>query len=391
MDSIGPTRRQLSGQSGALVASAAVWNNPLLTQAFAAQPGEEIIPWSDQPSLDPEVARGVIQNLQRWEDLDLLTPNSRSFNIAHYNRPKIDEQDWSLEITGLVRKPARFRLSDIKARPRDELTCTLECSGNNGRPSFLTGIGTARWAGTSLAAMLREAELLDSSIEVVFVGADTGEEQVREIKMPTSFARSMGVGDAMSPNNLLCYEMNGAPLPPEHGFPLRLIAPGWYGIANVKWLRRIEVRATRLENRFMGRDYVTIREEKHDGRTEWVETWSAEHRSSRHRPESFARTGVTRSSAWPGVRRSHASRSASTAVPADRGDRSDPPGEIRMALVVVRLARFGTGRARHHRARHRRRRQRAARADGPADCRQAHLLGKQRTDYLTHPPVLTPW
>jgi len=272
MDSIGPTRRQLSGQSGALVASAAVWNNPLLTQAFAAQPGEEIIPWSDQPSLDPEVARGVIQNLQRWEDPDLLTPNSRSFNIAHYNRPKIDEQDWSLEITGLVRKPARFRLSDIKARPRDELTCTLECSGNNGRPSFLTGIGTARWAGTSLAAMLREAELLDSSIEVVFVGADTGEEQVREIKMPTSFARSMGVGDAMSPNNLLCYEMNGAPLPPEHGFPLRLIAPGWYGIANVKWLRRIEVRATRLENRFMGRDYVTIREEKHDGRTDWVET-----------------------------------------------------------------------------------------------------------------------
>jgi DMSO/TMAO reductase YedYZ molybdopterin-dependent catalytic subunit len=120
--------------------------------------------------------------------------------------------------------------------------------------------------------MLREAELLDSGIEVVFVGADTGEEQVRDIKVPTSFARSMPVGDAMGPDNLLCYEMNGVPLPPEHGFPLRLIAPGWYGIANVKWLTRIEVRATRLENRFMGRDYVTIREDKHDGRTEWVET-----------------------------------------------------------------------------------------------------------------------
>src|SRR6516165_4433643 len=182
------------------------------------------------------------------------------------------EQGWSLEITGVVRKPGRFRLSDIRTRPRRELTFTLECSGNNGRPSFLTGIGTARWAGTSLAAMLREAELLDSGIEVVFVGADAGEEQVRDIKVPTSFARSMGVGDAMGPDNLLCYEMNGAPLPPGHGFPLRLIAPGWYGIANVKWLTRIEVRATRLENRFMGRDYVTIREEKHDKRTEWVET-----------------------------------------------------------------------------------------------------------------------
>jgi DMSO/TMAO reductase YedYZ molybdopterin-dependent catalytic subunit len=272
MDSIDLSRRRFLGQSGALVTSAAVLNSPLLTEAFAAQPGEEIIAWSDQPTVDPGVARGVIQNLQRWEDFDWLTPNSKFFNIAHYNRPHIDEQDWSLEITGLVRKPGRFRLSDIRARPRDELTFTLECSGNNGRPSFLTGIGTARWAGTSLAAMLREAELLDSGIEVVFVGSDTGEEQVRDMKVPTSFARSMGVADAIEPGNLLCYEMNGAPLPPEHGFPLRLIAPGWYGIANVKWLTRIEVRATRLENRFMGRDYVTIREEKHDGRTEWVET-----------------------------------------------------------------------------------------------------------------------
>jgi DMSO/TMAO reductase YedYZ molybdopterin-dependent catalytic subunit len=127
--------------------------------------------------------------LQRWEDLDWLAPNTQFFNIAHYNRPHIDEQDWSLEIAGFVRKPGRFRLSDIRARPRRELIFTLECSGNNGRRSFQTGIGTARWAGTSLAAMLREAELLESGIEVVFVGADTGEEQVRDIKMPTSFAR----------------------------------------------------------------------------------------------------------------------------------------------------------------------------------------------------------
>ena len=133
MNGIGPTQRQFWGQSSALAASAAVLNSPLLTQAFAAQPGEEIIPWSDQPTVDPGVARGVIQNLQRWEDLDWLTPNSQFFNIAHYNRPHIDEQDWSLEITGLVRNPGRFRLSDIRARPRHELSFTLECSGNNGR------------------------------------------------------------------------------------------------------------------------------------------------------------------------------------------------------------------------------------------------------------------
>jgi DMSO/TMAO reductase YedYZ molybdopterin-dependent catalytic subunit len=138
VDSIGLPRRQFLGQRGSMVASAAVLNSPLVMQAFAAQPGEEIILWSDQPSADPGVVRGAIQNLQHWEDLDWLTPNSRFFNIAHYNRSHIDEQDWSLEITGLVRKPGRFRLSDIRARPRREPTFTFECSGNNGRPSFMT-------------------------------------------------------------------------------------------------------------------------------------------------------------------------------------------------------------------------------------------------------------
>ena len=133
MNGIGLPRRQFLGQSGAPITSAAVLNSPLLAQAFAAQPGEEIIPWSDQPTVDPGVARGAIQTFPCWEDLDWLTPNSKFFNIAYYNRPHIDEQDWSLDITGLVRKPGWFRLSDIRARPRQELIFTLECSGNNGR------------------------------------------------------------------------------------------------------------------------------------------------------------------------------------------------------------------------------------------------------------------
>ena len=114
--------------------------------------------------------------------------------------------------------------------------------------------------------------MLDKGIEVVFFGSDAGEEEVRSIKMTQNFARSMSLADAMNPDNLLCYEMNGAPLPQPHGFPLRLIAPGWYGIANVKWLKRIEVRETRFMGRFMARDYVTIREEQRDGETVWTET-----------------------------------------------------------------------------------------------------------------------
>jgi DMSO/TMAO reductase YedYZ molybdopterin-dependent catalytic subunit len=90
--------------------------------------------------------------------------------------------------------------------------------------------------------------------------------------MTQNFARSMSLADAMDPNHLLCYEMNGAALPQPHGFPLRLITPGWYGIANVKWLKRIEVRDTRYMGRFMARDYVTIREESRNGETVWTET-----------------------------------------------------------------------------------------------------------------------
>jgi DMSO/TMAO reductase YedYZ molybdopterin-dependent catalytic subunit len=149
---------------------------------------------------------------------------------------------------------------------------TLECSGNHGFPWFIGGIGTARWTGTPLAPILEEAQVLPEGREVVFWGADAGEETVREIKMPQHFARSMSLADAMNSENLLCHGMNGAPLPATNGFPLRLIAPGWYGVANVKWLTRIEVRDTRLMNRFMARDYVTLREDNHSSETAWVET-----------------------------------------------------------------------------------------------------------------------
>jgi DMSO/TMAO reductase YedYZ molybdopterin-dependent catalytic subunit len=245
-----------------------------LAQAFPSRPGEVVIPWMDQPPPHPRPQ--VVSNLQQWEDLDSwITPNEKFFRIAHYQGPSgpdIDAGQWKLEITGLVKRPLTLTLSQLKARPRQEVTFTLECSGNHGFPFFVSAVGTAKWAGTSLASLLQEAGVLDKGIEVVFFGSDAGEEEVRGIKMPQNFARSMSLTDAMNPNNLLCYEMNGESLPRPHGFPLRLIAPGWYGVANVKWLKRIEVRDTRFVGRFMGRDYVTIREEQRDGDTVWMET-----------------------------------------------------------------------------------------------------------------------
>lgn len=239
---------------------------------------QTVIPWSDQPPPVPPPLENVVKNLTRWEDLDSwITPNDKFFSIAHYERPAIDEKAWRLDVAGMVAKPSTFTFDDLKALPRQEITSTIECSGNSGLPFLPSAIGNARWAGTSLAETLRTAQIKNGALEVVFYGVDQGEEVVRkdtplEVKFNGTFARSMSIDDAMNPANLLCYEMNGAPLPAANGFPVRLIVPGWYGVANVKWLRRVEVRDTRYLGRFMGRDYVTVREVQRDGTTTVTET-----------------------------------------------------------------------------------------------------------------------
>ena len=244
-------------------------------QAFPSRAGETVVPWLDQPVPNP--VPDVIKNQLVWEDLESwITPNDKFFSIAHFDRPTIDASAWKLEVNGLVDKPMTLSLDDIRQRPRQEVTFTVECSGNTGLPFFDGGIGNARWAGTPLAAILEEAALKSDGIEVVFWGTDVGDiefgDKSRDVKMHQNFARSMSLADAMDPKNLLCYEMNGADLPADNGFPLRLIAPGWYGIANVKWLKRIEIRDQRFMSKLMARDYVTIREEDHNGETVWAET-----------------------------------------------------------------------------------------------------------------------
>lgn len=265
------TRRDLLLQGGRGLAGVALLQAAWLVQAFPSRPGEEVIPWLDQPPANPSA--GAVENLPQWEELSTwLTPNDKFFRVAHYNKPVIDPAGWRLEVGGLVRKPMSLTLAALKQRRRQEVVYTLECAGNHGFPWFVAGIGTARWAGTPLAPLLKEAGVLAPGIEVVFYGSDAGEEEVRQIKMPQNFARSLSLADAMNPNILLCYEMNGEALPPPHGAPLRLIAPGWYGVANVKWLKRIELRDTRYMGRFMARDYVTIRQEQQGGETLWTES-----------------------------------------------------------------------------------------------------------------------
>jgi DMSO/TMAO reductase YedYZ molybdopterin-dependent catalytic subunit len=267
------TRRDLVLKGSAAFAAYAVLHSTR-AGAFPSRPGETVVPWLDQPPPmdDPTVGTQLV-----WEELDSwITPNDKFFQVTHFGWPVVDAATWKLEIDGLVRQPLSLTLDDIKARVRHEETVTLECSGNHGFPVFTGAVGNARWTGTPLAPLLEEAGVLAEGIEVVFWGTEQGEvklqDAIRDVTMTQNFARSMSLADAMSPANLLAYEMNGEPLPERNGYPLRLIAPGWYGIANVKWLKRIEVRDRRFVNQFMGRDYVTIREEENDGETVWTET-----------------------------------------------------------------------------------------------------------------------
>jgi DMSO/TMAO reductase YedYZ molybdopterin-dependent catalytic subunit len=258
-------------QGGAALAGLSVLRFAGPTHAFEAQPGAEVVSWLDQPEDNP-VPDVIVRQLD-WEQLDSwLTPPDQFFVIKHYNEPVLNERDWRLEISGLVERPMTLSLADLKDRARQEVTFTMECSGNTGLPFFNGGVGNAAWAGTPLAPILEEAGVLEDGIEVVFWGADAGEQTWREITITEQFARSMSLADAMEPDNLLAYEMNGEELPSLHGYPARLIAPGWYGVANVKWLTHIEVIDTRYQGHFMARDYVTIREEEHDGETVWTFT-----------------------------------------------------------------------------------------------------------------------
>ena len=234
-------RTLLKASSGALVGLSVL---RITGPASAFQDaGGEVIPWLDQPEENP-VPEIIVQQMT-WEDLDSwITPNEDFFVIKHFAEPVIDEATWNLEISGLVTTPISLSLADLQSRERQEVTCTIECSGNSGLP-FLTGaVGNATWAGASLAALLEEAGVQEQGSEVVFWGADAGEQVWQEVTITEQFARSMSVADAMNPINLIAYEMNGAPLPSLHGFPARLILPGWYGVANVKWLTRVSRSAT---------------------------------------------------------------------------------------------------------------------------------------------------
>jgi sulfane dehydrogenase subunit SoxC len=189
-----------------------------------------------------------------------ITPTGMHYLLIHYDIPDVNTNDWHLKVGGLVSKPLDLTLEEIKRRPAHTITVTMECAGNGralftprrvSQPWLVEAIGTAEWTGTPLAGILEEAGVGRDAREIVFTGLDRGVEgdQVQ------FYQRSLTVGQAISEEVLLVYEMNGEPLQPQHGYPLRLLVPGWYGMASVKWLGRIEAVAEPFQGYQMVRAY----------------------------------------------------------------------------------------------------------------------------------------
>lgn len=173
-----------------------------------------------------------------------VTPAGLHYLLIHFDIPA-SAPDWALRIDGLVGRPLRLGLADLQRMPSRTVRVTMECAGNGrgqtsprypSMPWLEEGVSTAEWTGIPLATVLDQARVGDAAKALVFHGVDRGFDRGIE----HHYARSLAPLEAMRDGVLLAWAMNGAPLLPQHGAPLRLVVPRWYGMASVKWLARIE-------------------------------------------------------------------------------------------------------------------------------------------------------
>lgn len=261
------TRRDVirAGLTGA--AAVGAWG--LSAAAFADEgvADGQAVPFLDEQPIAPN------RPMLKWQDLtDWITPQDQFFSVSHYGPAKVDLDSYRLAVDGLVERKRTLTIDDIGRPEKIDVFATLECSGNGAGPGFMGAIGNARWSGISLKNLLKDCGIKPEAVEVAFWGADQGKEKIRGEEFEQNFARTLPIEQALRDDVILAYEMNGDALPAAHGGPLRLVVPGWYGIAWAKWLTRIEVRDRRLMNRFTARDYVTLRGQRHGQRIEWNES-----------------------------------------------------------------------------------------------------------------------
>jgi DMSO/TMAO reductase YedYZ molybdopterin-dependent catalytic subunit len=258
-----------------LLATVPEWAVPALGQ------GEEDVPFTDIPANfapGSTTARSRILDIRKIDGL--ITPKDQFFAVQHFGRPEVDPATYRLKITGMVKQPANLSLAELRAMRPTELTAGFECSGNSGRS--VQGLSSnGRWTGVRLTDLLKKAGMQPRAREVVFFGVDHGVEEVvfrqQTFKLDQQFGRSITLENAMKPEPLVAYALNGEPLTREQGFPVRLIMPGWYGVANVKWLGEVHLQEDRYLGNYQARWYRSLRGEggtgeESDPQVQWVET-----------------------------------------------------------------------------------------------------------------------
>uniref|UniRef100_A0A831X774 Sulfite oxidase n=1 Tax=Thermorudis peleae TaxID=1382356 RepID=A0A831X774_9BACT len=194
-----------------------------------------------------------------------LTPAELFYVRNHFAVPSLDPEPPALRVEGAVERALELSLADLQRLPSRTIAVTLECAGNGrtlltptpgGTPWRLGAVGTARFTGAPLSLVLDQAGLRSEAVELLFVGADQGEVQPGRVE---PFARSLPVEEARGPDVLLAWAMNDEPLSAEHGFPVRLVVPGWYGMASVKWLVRIVALERAFEGYFQREHYRYVK------------------------------------------------------------------------------------------------------------------------------------
>lgn len=245
------------------------WAFPALVQ------GEAVVPFTDIPPTFNPGGEGRVR-LYDIRNIDgLFTPTDEFFSIAHYPVPDLDPDAYRLQLTGLVDNPAELSLADIRSHEPVEMPAGYECSGNSARSvQGLSSCGL--WTGTRVRDLLEEAGVADRAREVVFLGADRGEEtgnfRGNDITFESQFARSMSLRDAMESDAIIAYALNEEPLGARQGAPARVVVPGWYGVANVKWVTGMHVQQERFVGHFQARWYRTVRQQEIGGEVKFNET-----------------------------------------------------------------------------------------------------------------------
>jgi DMSO/TMAO reductase YedYZ molybdopterin-dependent catalytic subunit len=244
------------------------WVLPALAQ------GETVVKFTDIPDnqrFEPGPDRRLL-DIRTIEGP--FTPKDKFATTQHYGHPDVDPATFKLKVSGLVDRPKALSLDDLKKLGTVDLVAGFECSGNRGPLNGLCGNG--KWTGVPLKTVLDAAGVKPAAREFVFFGADHGEEEIewrtQKFKLDQQFGRSLNREKALSAEPFLAWALNGEPLTKHQGSPLRLIVPGWYGVANVKWLAQIHVQEDAYLGKYQARWYRTLRGETIDGEVKWKET-----------------------------------------------------------------------------------------------------------------------